>query len=135
LNNLLIPSGSNEYTEEPDDTNEALMKIETDRDRSMNGAELADLLKSKVPATRDDRNQKSPSALVLNEFFGESAIQLATKETHMSPSDMHEISTKRAGLHIVDSDDSMTEIMNGDAGPKAFALQPQTPDDTATALE
>ena len=104
------------------------MKIETDRDRSMNGAELADLLKSKVPATRDDRNQKSPSALVLNEFFGESAIQLATK-------DMHEISTKRAGLHIVDSDDSMTEIMNGDAGPKAFALQPQTPDDTATALE
>ena len=97
LKDLLIPS--DEHTEEPDDTNEALMRIETDRDRSINGAELADLLKSKRPTTRDDKNQKSPSALVLNEFFGESAIQLATKETVMSPSEaMQEISTKRAGL-------------------------------------
>lgn len=62
---------------EPDETDEALMKIEVDGEKSLTGAELGDLLKSKVPATRDANRhsrQKSPSALVLSEFFGESAI-------------------------------------------------------------
>lgn len=60
---------------EQDDTEEALAKIETDPERSLTGAELGDLLRSRMP-TQADRpsRQKSPSALVLNEFFGESAI-------------------------------------------------------------
>ena len=38
--------------DEPDETDEALMNIEAEK--SLTGAELGDLLKSKVPATRDD---------------------------------------------------------------------------------
>ena len=70
------------------------MKIETEK--SLTGAELGELLKSKVPATQDDihhSRQKSPSALVLNEFFGESAIQVKTREDVSV-----DVSTKRDGI-------------------------------------